>query len=442
MSSTPNVLSIAWRRSTFLADNETLAEACPAGSPMSEAGNALSLWGFVAVAIYVVGVCATYKLTKLLRSGTEEWKKITYAPVVSGLFLIPLFFLGMGVGIAATCVDCAMGCGSFSAYTSSISGTVGNLMTMGYVSLYVQCIILPLMFMTQVDAIRKTRLDRLIGEGVPKANYMSVDRITKFCSLKLDYDMWAPLCEVLMIFAAAWMPITGIMPAPAPVCDAWLTEAHPELCTTSKGYAAASLLHTLGINIGVVCMSVFGTIRFLLAASHHPVYTPRTLFTTLPTDSVKVMSWLAVITTWAAPVMFLVWMFGTEQVSLNVASHDLCPNYITRDECVGGRLTDAQMLAFGEDRWNCRWNENAKIGELPCVLHRCNTGERAGHRDMNAKGIVFEYLGFMYHSLGVAMLLILIHQIEQSARAGKTQAPRLSSKVVPDTPLTTSATAD
>jgi len=387
----------AWRYINFVADKTLQDEACVDDDVSTSGAVYFIVFAILATAAFLTTL---FLLTRINKNAKLDAGKFMWSPWTSTIMLIPVTFFALGTEIGGFGIDCRLGCGSYAAYGSNISYIAGNLSTNVYVCLFIVLVLMPAFFLLQTDLIRKQRVNAASEEG----------------SFRLDSQYRAAEgCERMLMFGFVIMSITGMVPTEALVCDPWLQQSHGDYCYSSGGYWAQTFVHGIGINVGVFIFLIFGTIRVKLAIGQHPDYgTWKGSLSNI--NSLKALLWMGLVMGYSAAVHFIIWLVVTNGAGMLVVEHnaplsELCILYKTRDACVGGQLTQKQQNFFG-DNYRCRWNEEAKFGTPPCILDQCG---KDGIIDKNRVGIVGEFLGFMYFSLGASILLVWIHQVEQQA---------------------------
>jgi len=384
----------------LVADASLHAKACGADDPPTGASVYLVFFSVLGVCCFVGIMYLLYRIKESEKAVThpEDDDNIIFTPWTAGMLLIPLLFVSLGIELGGFGVDCRLGCGSYAAHGASISYIAGNLSTHVYVSLFIVLVIMPFSFLMQTNIIRKQRQEAALREG-------------SFCDPK--YFNRAKVSDVLLIIGFVTMAVTGMVPTEALVCDPWLSSSGK--CFGSGGYFAQTVMHGFGINVGIFLFLINGTRRVFLAMSQHSEYDTWAKARS-NIDAQKALLWVGLATGYSAAFHFVFWLLitagaGAMKIEHNMPHSMLCMLYMTKDECVGGHLTLEQQRLLG-DKYLCRWDEQAKFGVPACVVNNCDMD---GVIDKNRVGIVGEYLGFMFFSLGAGVLLIWIQQAEQEA---------------------------
>jgi len=390
----------SWRYAHFVADATLQAQACSDDDPATGASVYLIFFSVIGIVVFLGVLYLLYRIKEFERSVLlhPEDETPLFTPWTASMLLIPLLFVSLGIEIGGFGVDCRLGCGSYAAHGASISYITGNLSTHVYVSLFIVLVIMPFTFLMQTNIIRKQRQEAAFKENT------FTDPM---------YFKRAQVSDVLLILGFVIMAVTGMVPTEALVCDPWLSSSGK--CFGSGGYFAQTVMHGLGINVGIFLFLINGTRRIFLAMSQHPEYDTWAK-AIRDIDAQKALLWIGLATGYSAAFHFVLWLLitngaGAMKVEHNMPISQLCMLYRTRDECVGGHLTLEQQRLLG-DKYRCRWNEQAKFGIPLCILDKCNMDDIL---DKNRVGIVGEYLGFMFFSLGAGILLIWIQLAEQEA---------------------------
>jgi len=392
----------SWRYLNLVADASLQAQACGEDDPPTGASVYLVFFSVVGVLTFAFCLYLLHRIreSEHVRQAKEELQDETalFTPWTAGMLLIPLLFVSLGIEVGGFGVDCRLGCGSYAAYGSNISYIAGNLSTHVYVSIFIVLVLMPFSFLMQTNIIRMQRLN---AEG--KKGSFADDK----------YFHRAKFSDALLIIGFVTMAVTGMVPTEALVCDPWVQSSGK--CFGSGGYFAQTVMHGVGINVGIILFLINGTRRVWLAMSQHPQYdTWKKAFSDI--DAQKLLLFIGMAAGYSAGFHFVLWLlitnfagaFKTEQ---NMPISQLCMLYTTRDECVGGHLTVEQQQLLG-DKYRCRWNEKANFGIPACILNHC---EMDGVLNNNRVGIVGEYLGFMFFALGAGVLLIWIQIAEHEA---------------------------
>jgi len=389
----------SWRYVNFVADASLQALACDEDGATTGASVYLAFFSVLGLITFLGCLYLLYRIKESEHAVVHpEDDAPIFTPWTAGMLLIPLLFISLGIEIGGFGVDCRLGCGSYAAYGSNISYIAGNLSTHVYVCIFIVLVIMPFSFLMQTNIIREQRLNAASKEG-------------SFADPK--YFARAKFSDALLILGFVTMAVTGMVPTEALVCDPWLMSSGK--CFGSGGYFAQTVMHGIGINVGIFLFLINGTRRLFLAMSQHPEYETWAKARS-NIDAQKALLWIGMAAGYSAAFHFVFWLLitnfaGAVKVEHNMPVSQLCMLYRTRDECVGGHLTLEQQRLLG-DKYRCRWNEKANFGIPACILDKCDVD---GILDKNRVGISGEYLGFMFFSLGAGILLIWIQQAEQEA---------------------------
>jgi len=384
--------------------------ACPAGSAMTTEGGLLlgfsliSAIGLLAVQQMARHVYGQLHANDVLDDAFGQRKLKQFG----ASWMLGVFFLSLGLYIAGGVVDCSWGCSSYAADCGSISCTVANHISEGYVILGLLLLIQAVLFVQSVNDLTVGRMKR----------EQLKDHAT--CGVMCGGSM-ASISEWLMRAGFILTVITGLVPAPSSKCG-----LQPESVTAVAGDSCFEKdlgnVHTIGINLGMV-VAIAGTLLCLFGPRYHAGKRLKGAATVLLENKQLLAMFIIVVIMSLLGIIFLV-LFG----SFNMGQSnqiDFCMSYNTKEACLGQELPKAWFEWASQrkraekvsrenllttDGWQCEWNDWVSTTGFACTKMNCNRDDLL---ITNKKAILFEFLGLVYGVYGIYAMVWIIDIIDQ-----------------------------